>query len=314
MTAVSTVTVQTQGTFAAPNDAARVNLLMDYDWGGESATSPAGGPRYQQWVAAYFGGAVKIRPVAGGDWTTIRTLANVSEISISWDYFTRPVLVYVQSGVAYVSWYTYEDATWRDVALGSGAKGPMVGQSFPSDGAIADITVVCAYLRNGNLCVRESDTNYTVERVLATAPVSSSRVVRLGMSTEDRFLIELDGEGAQTTTALQDILTDSLYAVIGDTVTSMFKNNRRVGVWRSKKFVMDRHPMFAWLRLEGPFDSAQVRIYGDGTLYYATPEITNNMPVRLPPGRFREIELEVESSDRVTGVVMAHTSDEVRRV
>lgn len=313
MTTVSAVNVITTASFAAPNDAARTNLLVDYDWGGATLTSAEGGPRAQQWIVSYFGGAVRARPVSGGDWAVLRTIANVSEVSVSWDYFTRPVLAYVQGGVAYVSWYTHEDATWRDVALGTNARGPMLGQAFPSDGAISDITVVCAYLRNGNLCVRESTTNYTEERVLTAAPFASTRITRIGMSTDDRFLIELDGEGKAATTATQDILTDQLYAAIGDKVLPLFETGRRIGVWRTKKLVMDHHPVFAWLRLEGPFSSAKVRIYGDGSLYYTTPEITNNMPVRLPPGRFREIDVEVESADRVTGVVLSHTSDEMRR-
>lgn len=109
-----------------------------------------------------------------------------------------------------------------------------------------------------------------------------------------------------------DLLTDTMYVVDGTTVLPQFAGSPVAAVWKSKRIVLNAFPPFGWLRLEGPVTSAVVRIYTDGALWYTTPAITHNEPVRLPPGRHREIELEIESSGPVTEIVLATTADELR--
>ena len=124
---------------------------------------------------------------------------------------------------------------------------------------------------------------------------------------------------APAATALYtDLLDDTLYAVIGSGLSTdikpMLTASAQTAIWRSKRIVLDFQPSFAWLRLEGPVTSVVARLYGDGTLYYTTPSITNNNPVRLPAKRFREIEIELESTGRVVDVTLASSSKELAGV
>lgn len=115
------------------------------------------------------------------------------------------------------------------------------------------------------------------------------------------------------TAATQNPLADQLYIAVGTTIRPMFISGRRQGIWRSGRIGLNSYPGFAWLRLSGPFTSAVVRVYADGTLFYTTPSITSTDPVRLPAGRFRDYEFELQSDGRVTAMVLAHSSDELRQ-
>ena len=299
------------GTFLPPNDERRPSVLFDVDLGPVAYLDPSQGSRYQTWHAGYFGGAVQVRPYSSSTWRSIRTIANVTELSFTFDNQARPVIAYVQSGVAYLAWF---NGAWVDVALGTAARGPMLAQDGSLVADVSAMGVVVAYLRNGQLYARESRFNYSVELALGTAPASSTRVARMGMSTADTLLIELDGASIATTAMLTDLLTDKLYVAVGAGVVPLTQDAPTAATWRSRKFVLDYQPSFAWCRLEGPLTSAVVRLYGDGVLFYTTPAITNNEPVRLPAVRCREFEIEIESATRITQVVLANNSEELRQV
>lgn len=115
------------------------------------------------------------------------------------------------------------------------------------------------------------------------------------------------------TAAHTSLLRDAMYFVLLDEIYTQQVGTELIGLWRSKRFVADHHPTFAWLRLEGPVTSAVVRLYADGELFYTTPAIVDNMPVRLPAGRAREWEIELESTGPVTQIVLTTTSDEMRK-
>lgn len=286
--------------FAAPRDTVRASVLQD------TTVDNYG----QVYYMAYFGGAVKTRTDADSTWTTLRTISDVTEASLAYDNRGWPVLAYVRNATAYVSWKN-DLGTWVDVALGSGAAGPFVARAGAAVARTDSTSVSVVYLQSGFLYVRNSYDNYSTATQLAPAPATSTRVTRAGMSTTDVFLVELDGAALVTTAVTTDLATDTLYAVASDEVFPMFHERATIGVWRSKRFVLNGFPAFGWGRLEGPFDSAVMRVYADGVLRYETPEITNTTPFRLPAGRCREIEVEIEGQDRVTGVTLATTSNEL---
>lgn len=109
----------------------------------------------------------------------------------------------------------------------------------------------------------------------------------------------------------QDIRDDTLYGVVGTTVVPLLSGDLATGVYRTGVVVMDNHPHFAWLRLEGPVTAAVVRIYGDGVLRFTSGTISGGVPVRVPAFRAREWEVEVESDDRVTDVTLAGSTAEL---
>ncbi len=295
---ITTVSFAQDLTFVAPRDVARISILQDsVVYNGETLQ------------AAYFGGAVQLRGNTG-TWSTLRTIADITEFSVVYDNRLWPVLAYVQSGVAYVSWKN-DLSTWVDVALGSGAAGPFVAVAGAAVSRIDSRSVVVAYLQGGYLYSRSSYDNYSTATQLAPIPATSTRVKRAGMSTTDEFLVELDGVSRITTAVTTELITDTMYAVASDDLFPMFDAAITTGEWKSKRFVVNGFPAFGWGRLEGPFVSATMRLYADGALRYETPLITDTTPFRLPPGRCREIEIELEGTGRVTGVTLATTADEM---
>lgn len=296
--------------FSPPNDGARTNLLVDSTLGVDPEQGATGGPRALTWQCAYFDGAIHVRNDNIQVWQTARTIADITELSITFDNRPWMVVSYVQSGTAYVSWLN-DAVVWVDVALGAGAVGPMVAQYGAANCPDSQVGAAAVYLRGGYVCARDSKDNYSVEYQLAVAPASATRVQRAGMSTTDEFLIELDGSVNAVTAVAQDILTDTYYCAVGDQTIPLFRGDRITGTWRSKVIQRDHYITFAWLRLDGPFESAYVRIYESGALKYSTPAITSNTPVRLPPGRYHETEIEVESDGVVTAIVLADSAQEL---
>lgn len=116
--------------------------------------------------------------------------------------------------------------------------------------------------------------------------------------------------GAETA-LYQDLRTDTLYKVVGEAVLPQFEGALLSATYKTGRIVLDTHPSFAWLRLEGSVTSAVVKLYGDGALYHTTAAITDNTPVRIPARRFREWEIEVVSAGRVTDVTLASSSAEL---
>jgi hypothetical protein len=114
-----------------------------------------------------------------------------------------------------------------------------------------------------------------------------------------------------------DMVTDKIYVVSGTTLLDLFGSaSTNTGVWKSKKFVISSHSPFSCLRVESTFESpVTVKMYGDSSVsptYTAT--FTTRAPQRLPPGQYREIELQIESTCPVTRVTMATSMQELASV
>jgi hypothetical protein len=109
-----------------------------------------------------------------------------------------------------------------------------------------------------------------------------------------------------------DLLTDTLYAVVGTTVVPLFQASAASALYKTGVFVADNLPSFSCLQIEGDVVNAVARMYADGALIYTTPALNDNAPVRVPKHRGREWALEVESAGRVTGVVLASSIEELR--
>jgi len=110
-----------------------------------------------------------------------------------------------------------------------------------------------------------------------------------------------------------DLLTDTLYAVSGTAIVSVKGGAVGTGTWRGKRWVFNDYPGFGWVRINGELAAgAVIKLYGDGVLFYTSPLITSRRPQRLPPGKYRVWELEVQSTDRLTSVVIASTVGELQ--
>jgi len=136
-----------------------------------------------------------------------------------------------------------------------------------------------------------------------------------GCLTFDLASKKLGRVGLSASAAFVDRLDDTLYVVAGTAILAVFGSaSRRTGRWRSARSVLPMQSSLAWLKVYGeqnPDAPVTVRWYGDGELRH-TAALTDLNPVRLPPGRWLEHEVEVESTARVTRVVMASSTAEIQ--
>jgi hypothetical protein len=114
------------------------------------------------------------------------------------------------------------------------------------------------------------------------------------------------------TGAYSDLITDKLYVVSGTTLIDLFGGaSFNTGVWRSKKFVNQGYTAFGCLKVESNFESpVTVKVYGEGVLVH-TATFTNANAQRLPPGRYRELEFQIEAACSVTALRMATSMQEL---
>ena len=113
-----------------------------------------------------------------------------------------------------------------------------------------------------------------------------------------------------------DGLSDAVFYTSGTSIKKAFSTGRRTGKWRSAKVVLPAQTPFAWLQVDGDQSVGEpvtVRWYGDGSStpkYTAT--VTGITPQRLPAGRYLEHEIEIESTARVTKVLLAGDTQELK--
>lgn len=119
--------------------------------------------------------------------------------------------------------------------------------------------------------------------------------------------------GIPATAVHHDMLTDHLYVVVDDEVRKLFAEGRRTATWRSGIAVMPAQSPLAWVQVDSNFEEGPVviRWLGDGALRH-TVALDSTAPKRLPPGRWLEHEIEVETASRVTKVLLAGNSQELK--
>lgn len=119
----------------------------------------------------------------------------------------------------------------------------------------------------------------------------------------------------QADAAYSEIASDTLYVTSGTSVLATFSaSTRRTGKWKSKKMTMPAQSGMAWLKVYGDQSAdapVTLKWYGDGVLRH-TATVTSTAPQRLPTGRWLEHEIEIESTARVTRVVMAGDTQELQ--
>lgn len=142
--------------------------------------------------------------------------------------------------------------------------------------------------------------------------VSASGPLCLALHLETGKLTTLSVTGS---TFYHDTLTDRLYTAQGNNVVALFAGSTyRTGRWRSKIIVLPRHESLAWLTVESDFSSpVTVKLYGDGVLRH-TAVLASRAPVRLPPGRWLEHEVEVSSQARWNALTLTSTTQELQSV
>lgn len=119
--------------------------------------------------------------------------------------------------------------------------------------------------------------------------------------------------GLAATAVHRDVLTDHLYAVVGDEVRKLFSDGRRDALWKSGVAVLAAQAPLAWAQVDSRFEAGPVTVrwIGDDSLRH-TAVFSSIAPQRLPPGRWLEHEVEIETASRVTKVMLAGSTAELK--
>lgn len=125
----------------------------------------------------------------------------------------------------------------------------------------------------------------------------------------------LPAPDGSSTAAWSDPYTDSMYVCQGTSIVALFNGpTKRMGKWRSKLITLDAPAQFAWLQVKADFDTTvKVRWIADGVQRYEV-DLVWHTPVRLPPGRWAEHEIEILSQSRITEVILASSTEELKAV
>ncbi len=119
------------------------------------------------------------------------------------------------------------------------------------------------------------------------------------------------------TAAFVDKLNDTMFVANGTNIQRVYGGaTNRTALWESGRLVLPAQAGYAWVKVMGDQSVGSpvtVRWYGDGTLIQ-TIALTSTDPVRLKPGRYLEHELEVESQARVTQVMLAGDTSELKGI
>ena len=112
-----------------------------------------------------------------------------------------------------------------------------------------------------------------------------------------------------------DQVTDTLYMADGAAIKAAFRSpERRAATWRSGLMTLELQSPLAWAKVYSDFTApVTLRWHADGALRH-TATFNSLDPQRLPPGRWLEHEIEVESQARITSVILASTTDELKGI
>ena len=316
-----------EGNFFPPDDRLRTSLLVDYEDAGIDIGDPSEGLQYQFWEARVAGGVIQTRPEAGGAWYDITSAASITEISLAFDQNMRPQVAYVAGGV--VKFYWFDSAAEAYVtSTFAGATSPVCAMDDKREREVGLNDVVLFYLLDGRVIMRRQRDRYSIAYDMAAVPSGTTRIVRWGMTDQMRFQLEFGDDpvaapvvapdAGETTEpvhgdAYTSLVDDEMFVVDGTDIVPFFAGaTNRTGLWRSKIIPLDEHPPFAWIGVEGcDDDGVTVRIYADGELWFEDTLVNDDL-VRLPAGQHREWQIEAESSERFSRIVLAGTAAESR--
>ena len=162
-----------------------VKNLIDYETGGINIQDASQGLEYQVWKAEVINSKDIFLSAENGFKARIITGVNITEVSFTFDQNMRPVIVYVENGLAKLRWFDsaiaqftttpYPNIITPRLALDDKRN----RQSLISD-------VIFAYLRDGKLFYRQQRDRYSIE-YLEAVNVDSPGLIKIGMNRQYRM-------------------------------------------------------------------------------------------------------------------------------
>lgn len=166
--------------------------ISDYEMGGKAISDPSLGNQDRPWTMTANEAGEVYFTAAENPLALFVTLPGLTELSAAFDQNMRPVLAYVQNGVARLRWYNTVPGAYVVTDLPAGTISPRVtlDDKRQTQTALGDNDVILAYIRAGDLYYRQQRDRYEDEYLLAT--VGSAKLIRIGMNAVNRlqFLLE----------------------------------------------------------------------------------------------------------------------------
>lgn len=138
---------------------------------------------------------------------------------------------------------------------------------------------------------------------------------RSGCYALDFVTKKINQVSASGTALFADGVTDTLYLAHGTAISALFSGAvARTALYRTGIIHLTQPQPMGWLQCDSDFSSpVTVRWFGDGVLRH-TATLTSLAPVRLPPGRYQEQEVEIETSARITSLTLAGSTQALQAV
>jgi hypothetical protein len=181
--------------FQSPDNIESPSLLIDYELGGVALNNPLEGLRKRVWILEvdkdtgdFVLSAPENFPV------TLFTAPGTTEASLTFDQNMRPVVAYVQEGVAKFYWYDTVLGAAVTTVLASDVRNPKccLDDKRPYQTAQGSNDVILAYLRGTGLYYRQQRDRFETEYLLKD-PIPGSKLLRVGMNSVWRLQFELEG-------------------------------------------------------------------------------------------------------------------------
>lgn len=298
---------QVPSPLVTPDDRARTQYTQDWERGGIGLNDPSQGLNVRDWRAHTDGSTVWVTPdPEGAPQTAVFTGSGITEVSLAFDQNMQANLAFVEDGVQKLWWYDTL-VSGMVVTTFAGARSGMLSMDDKRAGADAYNDIIFGYIRDGQVRYRQQRDRYGIEYTLGSVPGSSSRLLQLGMGTNNRMQFKVSAPFAASYT---DLLADALFVVSGTDLVPLHSGAGQTATWRSRVYQLDSQLSFGWAQVEGSYP-VTLRVFGDGGILVHSTVVTSDMPIRVPATRARTWQIEVESAQPVMSVRLAGTSDEL---
>lgn len=172
-----------------------VSLLEDWELGGIGIQDPSQGLRVQTWRGYVSTNGKSILISAPNTAAITKYTASgtntISEVSITFDQNMRPIIAFVESGVPKLQWYDSVSQTEIVTTLALDVRSPRVSLDNKRRFFEVSSDVILAYIRGGNLYIRQQRDRYTIEYLLKTGVPTDYYLHKIGPSIGLRFQFEL---------------------------------------------------------------------------------------------------------------------------
>lgn len=170
-----------------------ITKLLDYEDGGIAIQDPSKGLLYQRWRTRLILDKVWVDAPNTEEFVMFEA-PGLTEISLTFDQNMRPALAYVQDGVAKIWWYDSGASAMVITVVGAQATTPRItldDKRVIATGSNQSNDIILAYVRDGQLCVRQQRERFLVERVLASGITTGLIKVGLNRQLRLQFMFEV---------------------------------------------------------------------------------------------------------------------------